>query len=292
MAREWQGVASNYVSMSDLGTGLRCERSTAYTGLAFIAPRPGIDERAFWSKDDRQILMEVEKSAEGGSFRIYSGGSIILTSVLSPMVTDRWYLAGVTCDGTETANDGHMFLIDLTDGSVKDDTDFTMNADNGDLTGNNNFGSLRSDANNEYDGGIFCVSYFTRQFTLQDVKNYSISPFRTMLQYQSDCVFFLPMPVNASPEPDWSGQGNNGTVTGTDYGIVGNPPVAPWIGFYDVKIPLAVAAVDLVELRKQIFPHFAPGYRRTSRSAYWADNLLATPPLVFVRTPPGGLVGI
>ena len=100
------------------------------------------------------------------------------------------------------------------------------------------------------------------------------------------------MAVNASPEPDWSGNGNNGTVNGSAYGIRDNPPVAPWIGFYDVKIPVAAAVVDVVELRKQMFPHFAPGYRRTSRSAYWSDNLIAVPVVDLKRPPPGGIVGI
>jgi len=82
------------------------------------------------------------------------------------------------------------------------------------------------------DGALFCTAYFKdREFTKQDILNYLRNPFRVRKQYSIDCVYFLPMGENASPEPDWSGNGNNGTVNGTAYGIVSNPPVAPWAPF-------------------------------------------------------------
>jgi hypothetical protein len=241
MAREWNGVSGEAVILGDIAAA-RFSRDTPFTFLVFFAPRPGGDERAIIEKVNRQFYARVQKSVDGSKIQVITGGGDINFTGTSALSTNVWYLLAVTNNGTDTANNCHIYLLNMS-GTLVENADFTRTEDEIVLTGDVQYGRLLT-VHDEYDGGMFCGSYFNRVFSEQDVRSYLRDPYRTSRQYGSTCVFFNPLFGTDAPEPDWSGNGHSGTVNGTNFGIFRNPPVGPLVGFDIPWVSLASTATS------------------------------------------------
>lgn len=89
------------------------------------------------------------------------------------------------------------------------------------------------------DVGLSCkiafLSYYNRRMALSEIQTQQFRPRKT-----SGCRMFFHLGFNGTgTQPDWSGYGNSGTVTGA--AVSPHVPLAPIFGF-DVGLPYAVEA--------------------------------------------------
>lgn len=184
------------------------------------------DERAVVAKwgsaGTRQFELNTNKTP-AHHMEVRNNGATAITGSGAALVVDTWYLFVVTFD-TSTAT---LYTL-KTDGSVVD-TDTGSWNDDPDVTEEVRIGEKQG-GGDDMDGDIAHVAYIDAVLTLQDIKEYLYSPARVVARFiGSDSVqFYLPLGLG-SPEPDFSGKGNNGTVSGT--AISDNPPTGPLFGF-------------------------------------------------------------
>lgn len=246
------GTGSTFIALGDIAAA-RFERLETWTYLTFIrVEETEGDERAFIRKgtSPEHVRFRTVKEAASVSIDIRLGGSSrIITADLVALNT--WYLIAVTNDGTGGANGGQVSVVEM-DGSVTD-TLFTHSADAG-LTGSVDIGVGNIDA---FDGDIAYCAYVQKELSQREVLDYLANP-RSITRFkQTDGIpFFLPL-GHGSPEPDWSGSGNTGTVNGSP--VVGEmPPVGPL--FFDGRVFVTAAAVGLS------IPVAMAGYRHRHQS--------------------------
>ena len=238
MARNFNNSDTDRV---DLGNIFAYDRDVAWTAVCFcrFEDLTG-DERGLITKWDaeganlgRQFQLQTKKTA-AHVFQILSGGGTFIPGGAT-ITTDTWYLAGVTCDGSQTLR---LFSLGM-DGTVLDNAvsgtaaaDATTNASEVELGG-------REDSGDNHDGDIAHAATFSTQWVLQDFKDYLRAPARTAARFAGSPVFYLPL-IGVSPEPDFSPNTNTGTVTGTT--VSNGPPIGPLFG-YGTDRGLTVAAV-------------------------------------------------
>lgn len=240
MSRNFNNSAGDRVDLGDVA-GLDFDRTAMWTCVCFcrFEDLTG-DERGLITKWDlgdsasRQFMLQTKKTA-AHVFVVFTGGSTALNGGAT-ITTDTWYLVGCANDGS-----GTLTLFSFTmDGTVLDDAvsgtseaNTSINAADIELGG-------RMGGGDNHDGDIAHAAYFTRQWVLQDFKDYLRSPARKAARESANPGFYLPL-IGASPEPDWSGNKNNGTVAGTT--ITNNPPVIPYsAGFWGHGPLIEVAA--------------------------------------------------
>lgn len=239
MGRHFDGTAQDRVSVGDHATA-EFRFGSAWSTLAFFrVENTADDDNSIIAKHgetgDFQFLCRVDAGAAPQGIETEQGGKTIFLSG-DVVELNTWYLVAVTNPG-----DGVIltYMLEM-DGTI------LINAGNT-LTGTVNealaepilFGN-RSVPNgaDEMRGDMAWSSYFDVQFSLQDIQDYLHSPAKVVAVKNADCLYAFPLGLG-SPEPDFSGRGESGTLTGTTVGD--NPPIAPWYGF-DTMISVPAGA--------------------------------------------------
>jgi hypothetical protein len=137
-----------------------------------------------------------------------------------------WQFVGGTLDTSGANGDQKLFRGTLSGIAVEPSYDNqtvgsgTVNSD----SGNNQFVGNRVQADASWSGYIGWVGIWNRQLSLGEVITQQFRPHLT-----SGCVLFTHYGFNGTgTQPDWSGTGNSGTVTGATQ--IGHVPIMPSFG--------------------------------------------------------------
>lgn len=140
-------------------------------------------------------------------------------STTNTVSTGSWQNCGFAYDRGATANDP-VFVLDGTNETVIEIATPTGTAVAGDdrlrigETGN---------AGDDYNGRMAFVAIWNVALSVNEIQvmNRGVNPF--VIRHEN-LILYWPLWGNQSPEPDYSGNGENGTLAGTTKGI-DNPPV-------------------------------------------------------------------
>ena len=235
MARGNDGSSGNFIDLGDI-TAARFERAETWTALAFFnlsASTP--DDSAFITKyasGVSQFLFRTDNQAAPTNVEVGHGNdTAVIINGASSIELNTWYLSAVICDGTSSAGDITLYTLGM-DGTVIDDgVTGDSNPDESNLTTPVRLMTRTSTAD-ELNGSMAHAAYIRSVLTKQDVFDYLYQPAKVVAKFKgvgNGVPFYQPLGLG-SPEPDFSGSSNNGTVTGTPT-ITDNPPIAPWYGF-------------------------------------------------------------
>jgi hypothetical protein len=157
----------------------------------------------------------------------HDGSQIILTGTVA---LNTWYLSAITCDGTaDPSSTVTLYIVELENNNnfLVDGVTGTISSNDSDLTAPITYGH-RSEGTftaNWLDGDMAMASYLHNvELTKSEVLHYARNPWAVIAKYSDDARYFLEM-GRGSPEPDFTGNGNSGTVTGAI--ISPNPPLGP-----------------------------------------------------------------
>lgn len=189
-----------------------------------------------------KLRISLKVGFTGFNFSIVSG-STDYDAIGGTPVAGRWYHMAGTFDGTTVK----VRVYDSTDASVNNYTTART-------------GSIDSTSNNLFIGTF---ESFSSSFDLEGrVANVRIWKDIALTDQEVDAIRFHPglyrspalwLPLGlASPEPDWSGSGHSGAVTGASVG--NGPPIMPYSARNWGSIPLIEVAAggDIVVLRRRI----------------------------------------
>ncbi len=236
MGRNFTRNELDAINMGEILTA-RFERDVAWSFLTFFRiENTAADDNMLISKlgngNTVSILVKVDGQAAPGNFEIFLGGTWATEEITGGNVIalNTWYLVCVTCKGDSSSNDCTLYTLDM-DGVYLDDAlTGTMSAALGD-TSDVYLGLTRFQTEDAVDGDMAHASYVDAALTKREIEGYLRSPARMIAEWvpKYGVQWYVPLGIG-SPEPDFSGSGNNGIVVGTP-GIGENPPTAPWYGF-------------------------------------------------------------
>jgi len=224
MSRNFNNDGTAYINLGDVTTA-RFPQLSAWSYLVFVRVESfAADDQCIGSKTpDTQINLRIDDAALKMEFwrdgvRLYLGSPTYTTNV--------WYCVSVANDGTGGAGGCAVrtYRIDLTE---HESGTFQLAADAADVTGAVVIGKHGVAGADLIDGDIAHVCYVQKNISAQEAKSYTINPLQQVLTWRAEgqtVPFYLPL-LGYSPEPDFSGSGNNGTVNGTPT-IGNNPPTA------------------------------------------------------------------
>lgn len=227
MGRNINNVTNDGISLGDV-TAARFLRLETWTMFSFFrVENTATDDRTIIAKwasvgNTKQFILRTDLQAAPSNLEIYTNNTLRITGG-NNVALNTWYFTAVTNDGTGAANGLKCYLF-RPDRTVLDDGLLGQHAaDVSVLTTPTTLGTrLGSDP---MDGDVAFAGYLQQELTKNQLLELMHSPLRHSLRYSPE--WLLPLGVG-SPEPDWSGKGNNGTVTGTTIGA--NPPIAPFFG--------------------------------------------------------------
>lgn len=232
MSRNFTGVNADNINLGDLANA-KFDKNVAWTVAAFIRIEVLTgDERCVISKfvaDARdQYIFTSDPTAPHGMKIHHSGTTFEGSFAIS---ADTWYLVAGESDGGGTTDDMGLIVIGM-DSTVHENSRFTPNAS--DAT--NNVADIviggrdPGQGGDNMDGDIAHVIYVDAELTQGDLLQYLHRPALMAAAWAAEhgVQFYLPI-IGGSPEPDWSGKLNNGTVNGTT--VSDMPPVAWNYGF-------------------------------------------------------------
>ncbi len=229
----------------DLGdvTNARFSAGAAWTSMAFFRVETLTAAASVFSKHPsgasaRQFFARILTS---GIWRIgYNNGGTTISTASSVVSTNTWYLGVATNSSGDTTN---VYIYDMA-GVQQGSGSGSHPGDVADLTGSYTLGT-QDDNGSDYDGDIAFSAYFSKEFSTNEILAYLHNPVMVAAQHGNDTIFFLPLLGNASPEPDWSGNGNSGTVSAGTWLDGDNPPVS---AFLPMDFSLTKTSLDLVEV--------------------------------------------
>lgn len=233
MARNFT-AANDHLSYSP--GAVEFQSGTAWTTFAwFRVENTASDDRAIISQwaaasSTRQFLLRTDTATAPTRIEVYTNGTLSVASN-NDIQLNTWYFVAVAHDGTTggTSTTLWIFAADLTlvnsysdqhDGNKSIVTDIVI----GGTAGNAD----------SMDGDIAHAGYFKTELTTESqIRELAAHPGRVCARYGAE--WYAPI-IGASPEPDWSGNGNNFTVAAGS-SVSDNPPsVAPWFGFDNVPV--------------------------------------------------------
>lgn len=152
-----------------------------------------------------------------------SGGGTSFITTGTPLAVNKWSFIGATFDmanagggGTGTPYAHHLYAGDLST-LVTECSYGTTSAGTGTLIGDAGVNLAiggQEGGGNAFQGLIAVAQFYNRVLTLGEYQQLQFR--RTML---SGCVLYHELGYNGtSTQPDWSGNGNSGTVTGATQG--------------------------------------------------------------------------
>ncbi len=229
MARRFDG-SNDFI---DFGNVFGFPEASDWSVLSFGRFDDLSDRLTLWAKynnsasANRQLLFSVEATGLTSVYNFNGTGTEKRIEGASTLVADTWYLFALTNDAV--ADTLRLYVIDLTDGSFKEDAvTGTHDNDVSELTRVVYMGR-REQVDDPWDGELAFGMIVNAKLTKEEITEYSFNPWRMAPVFITDhgATVFAPLGL-ASPEPDYSGNGNTGTVSGAVIGD--NPPVGP-MGF-------------------------------------------------------------
>lgn len=173
--------------------------------------------------------------------QVYYNGTLALQTA-NLYSANVWYMLVVTNDGTGNTNGSSLDVFTL-DGTSVVSSLLTHGADAADLTNPILIGRNGLTDGFQMNGDMAYVCYTDFVVSARDMQDYILNPVMTAARFKPSGVqFFLPL-NGSSPEVDWSGNANNGTVNGSP-SIVDTPPFSTFFSF-DPGIDLGGGATPL-----------------------------------------------
>lgn len=216
----------------------RFEHALAWSTLAFFYPTTlGGDQRNIFGKDDAgntgQLRARLNSGTPFGLNARHAGGSTLTTSGTA-LVVDTWYLVIITHAASGDGGDLRAWILDM-DGAVVQSGAGTTSGDATLLTAVVNIGQRVFNLHDPFLGKIAHWCYVTADLSIDGTATdemfaYVRDPGKMVRIWKQNygVPFYLPLGLG-STEPDRSGSGNNGTLTGTDAMSEG-PPTLPYGG--------------------------------------------------------------
>jgi len=228
MARGNDGTVDRYVDLGDLSSA-KFDADVDWTFLCFFRVNQiSTDDNAIigkWTGASTQFLIRTDNTASGNApMEVWFDGGLKRTGGTN-IAVDTWYMVAVSNSGA--GNNMLLYLYDM-GGAALDDALASSSADDADQTSVVLLGAR--DANDDnIDGELAHAAYIDKTMSKGEIEQYLWSPARAVAKHITAGVqFYLPLGLG-STEPDFSGSGNTGTVTGA-MTVEDNPPVAPWYG--------------------------------------------------------------
>lgn len=239
MALDFDSASSDKINVGS-GTSLDNLTTGTYLSWVFLRSSPAHDGAISW-----------KGLAASGSrqFRFNSGGSLLLAIFRATTNTqiegtpsaigfDKWSFVA-TVHNTGGANgDQKLFGGDLSTIAAEPSSYISQSVGSGAVGDNSStdmiIGNRETNGRN-FEGLIAWIGIWNRVLTLGEMQAQQFRPHVT-----SGCVLFTHCGYNGTgTQADWSGNGNNGTVTGAT--VADHVPLGPPFGF-DVSNPYTVAA--------------------------------------------------
>lgn len=156
----------------------------------------------------------------GHDFRVlFSGNDVLRTTQSSQNPANTWTHLAATWDGSTNGTGIRLYAngVEVTSYSATGNATGSRDSDAAaDLIIGNNAAASRT-----YNGRISHLQIYNRELSAGEITTLMHKPGKIL----SGCVGYWPLFGVASPEPDWSGGGLNGTLTGTS--VADGPPVGP-----------------------------------------------------------------
>lgn len=211
-----------------------------------------------------QFRLRVEAGTPPQKVQLLHPGATQNYSSTGTLAEDIYYMICITNDGTGGAGGARGLIYRVSDLVEIDNKTFTYDSDDADLTKDIQLGKGGA-SNDPYDGEKSFFCYVGKEITPQDAKNFTKDPWGTMLSWRAEgttvTIFSALGATSGTTEPDFSGSGNNGTISGSP-ARGPNPPVAPFPRYVDHDFVAAVggAGFSAGELRSTLaFSHYAIG---------------------------------
>jgi hypothetical protein len=229
MARGNDGTINRYIDLGDIAAA-RFDKDVDWTFLSFFRVNQiSTDDNAIVAKwgtgTNQQFMLRTDNTPSGNApMEVWMNATLLITGALN-IVINTWYMAAVANVGS--TNTLHLFLYQM-DGTVLDDDLTATSQDDTDQTAPIRLGARIADQDN-IDGELAHAAYIDKQMSKAEIELYLRNPEEAVVKHITDGVQFHLELGLGSPEPDFSGKGNNGTVTGA-MTIEDNPPVAQGYG--------------------------------------------------------------
>jgi hypothetical protein len=218
MARNWT-ADSTVVDLGNIASA-QFKQNDDWSVLAFLYltgdfTRPVLTK--YGAGDTDQFLMRWSGTPQ--KLQVIVNGTFVPLG--SGITQNKWYLGAVIQKGS--TNNVRAYTVDTSGAFLDDNLNANRGVDSSDLTEPIRIG--KQDTATAWRGRLAFVSYFSREFSRDDVLGYLNNPWKVLSSYASTCEFFHPLGRvdGGGQEVDFSGNGNVGTVTGTT--VVDNPPV-------------------------------------------------------------------
>lgn len=158
-----------------------------------------------------------------------SGGTAIYVTNDTPLTLNAWQLLAFTFDtGAGAGEVINIYMGDLTTLAVESTYGSTADGSGAistDAAGNLVVGNRSSTFNRAFPGDIAVVTYVNAVLSLNQIRDWQFRPRQLV-----NSVLYSHYGFNGTgTQPDWSGNGNSGTVTGAT--VADHVPLGPAFGF-------------------------------------------------------------
>lgn len=214
------------ITLADI-TAARFEQANDWSVGAFARfENFSTDERTVivkWQGDARQFIL---RTTTGGAVDVWTGGSNRITTTAT-LSLNTWYLLVVTNAGGGGANDLKAYALAL-DGTFTVDGESGTHGGDSTLTAEIEIG-VRDNTGDPMDGDLGHAFYIQKTLSKSEIRGIFANPGTGIMTHKDSGVpFWLPLGLG-SPEPDYSGNANNGTLNGAT--VSDMPPTGHWFRY-------------------------------------------------------------
>ena len=240
MARNFNGALHKIVLGGSITDGV-FDVDTAWTYVVIVRPTTLTGgNRTICAKysgaGGRQISLQFTGA---GLIRILQNGSVYATGTFT-FVINTWYIVGATCIGDGADGSIRCWAYEF-DGTQRE-SGFAGGAVANSTPNDHVIEIGLADGNDPYIGDTAYHVYVGVEWGDSEFRAFAANPYRAFLAAAGG-PFFLPLGLS-SPEVDWSGNDNTGTVTSAV--VADMPPVGPPFA-HDTPTTIAAAAAALEE---------------------------------------------
>lgn len=270
MSRHFVGNTADRVNLGDI-TAARFLRTTAWSVMClFRTSDVTTDDQSpigKWNSGTstkRMFFMRVDKGTNPQNMEIYTKDALTVTGGNVIQNDSRWFLCCVTCKGDSSASDVTLHTYDFSSGTWVDDAlTGTHKGNNSNLTEPISIATTKNSPSDPMKGDIAHAIYVDAELTRRELTSYLFDPvgMAAMFKAKYGVQFYLPL-VGESPEPDWSGNGNSGTVEGTDRGREDDPPITIGTPKWAATAPLIETGAAAAAARRRVGIGAGSGTRR------------------------------
>ena len=226
----------------NFGSGSSIDNLTAWTIILWLyfnatgTPSRVVAQKGSFGGGNRNPDFYFDFAAATLSFNV-DRATVDTSTVSSTTVpTGAWTCVAATYDGTDG---GRIFQGSLT--ALLTENSYTVNTVGSGAIADNSAANLfvggdGSGSNNSFNGNVDSVAVFNRRMALAELQSHQFNP-----RVENGCVLFTRLGFNGTgTQPDWSGNGNSGTVTGATAADPA-PLMRPWRR-PAIEVPYAVAS--------------------------------------------------